>query len=152
MCIAHTYTKFLNNYKNCAVPSVIVVSVRVNDGDFPSLSHPQHCILGACLLRERASDAAIWERAMQQNMRVIVSVLMLSLMRRRQVTLPFSLLAPPHTHTDITFMQLLALVYELSRALSALWALPIDTEQRVQCVRFVVRIVTRVQCLSKSQK
>lgn len=40
--IAHTYTKFLNNYKNCAVPSVIVVSVRVNDGDFPSLSHPQH--------------------------------------------------------------------------------------------------------------
>lgn len=133
---------------------------RMTLTSLPFLTHNTIlCILGACLLRERASDAAIWERAMQQNVRVIVSVLMLSLMRqqrrrRRQVTLPFSLLAPPHTHThtDVTFMQLLALVYGLSRALSALWALPIDTEQRVQCERFVVRIVTRVQCLSKSQK
>lgn len=47
VCIAHTYTKFLNNYKNCAVPSVIVVSVRANDVA-PSLSHPQDNSVHSC--------------------------------------------------------------------------------------------------------
>lgn len=47
VCIEHTYTKFLNNYKNCAVPSVIVVSVRANDVA-PFLSHPQDNSVHSC--------------------------------------------------------------------------------------------------------
>lgn len=70
VCIAHTYTKFLNNYKNCAVPSVIVVSVRANDVA-PSLSHPQDNSVHSCWRlftpRERLRERATPPSKMESN-------------------------------------------------------------------------------------
>lgn len=165
----HTHTKFLSNYKNCAVPSVVIVVPVESEWRLPSLSHPQDnavCILvGACLLRPRARERRRRRRcrhllrAMQQNVRVCLLLYWCCRGWCYRVTLPFSLLAPTHTHTHLR-AAFGACLCALSRALSPSFSLfelcqltlSAEQPQRVQCVRFVVRIVTRAMFIKKFTK
>lgn len=143
----------LNNYKNCAVPSAIVV-VAVGEWRLPSLSHPHDYSMHFCwrLFTQRAPPTESTMRV-QQNVCMMFVVgafrVMLFWLPLVRETLFYSLCHPHTSHFHAVVGACLLVILSLALSLSLRRSLRtcaivtvnrIETE-RVQCVRFVVAAV-----------